>query len=108
MSSAMDDAVGLVLNKLRKAGLEEHTLIFYISDNGGPPVNASNNSPLRGHKAQTLEGGIRVPWIVQWQGHLPAGKLYDQPVIQQLVTDRRRCPRSARGPGWRWRSGQDR
>jgi arylsulfatase A-like enzyme len=82
MTAAMDDAVGDVLKALRKAGQEENTLIFYLSDNGGPPANASNNFPLRGHKAQTLEGGIRVPWIVQWKGHLPAGKTYDQPVIQ--------------------------
>jgi len=82
MTSAMDDAVGEVLKKLRQSGLEEKTLIFYVSDNGGPPVNASNNFPLRGYKAQTLEGGIRVPWFVQWKGHLPAGKTYDQPVIQ--------------------------
>jgi arylsulfatase A-like enzyme len=82
MTSAMDDAIGTVLTKLRENGLEENTLIFYISDNGGPPVNASNNAPLRGHKAQTLEGGIRVPWMAQWKGHLPAGATYDQPVIQ--------------------------
>lgn len=82
MASAMDDAVGLVFGKLREHGLEENTLIFYISDNGGPPVNASNNTPLRGHKAQTLEGGIRVPWMVQWKGTLPAGKTYERPVIQ--------------------------
>lgn len=82
MSSAMDDAVGLVLAKLREQGQEENTLIFYISDNGGPAANSSNNTPLRGHKAQTLEGGIRVPWMVQWKGKLPAGKTYEQPVIQ--------------------------
>lgn len=82
MTSAMDDAVGVVLEKLRDSGLEENTLIFYISDNGGPAINASSNTPLRGHKAQTLEGGIRVPFFVQWKGHLPAGATYDQPVIQ--------------------------
>ena len=82
MTAAMDDAVGRVLTALREAGQEQNTLIFYVSDNGGPPANASNNFPLRGYKAQTLEGGIRVPWIVQWKGHLPAGKTYDQPVIQ--------------------------
>src|SRR5262249_52172807 len=54
----------------------------YLSDNGGPPVNGSSNLPLRGHKAQTLEGGIRVPFFVQWKGHLPAGRSYGQPVIQ--------------------------
>ncbi len=82
MTSAMDDAIGRVLEKLRQLNLEQKTLLFYISDNGGPPVNTSNNFPLRGHKAQTLEGGIRVPWMVQWPGHVPAGKTYEQPVIQ--------------------------
>ena len=40
-------------------------------------VNASRNDPLRGFKAQTWEGGIRVPFLVQWKGTLPAGKVYD-------------------------------
>ena len=82
MTSALDDAVGGVMAKLRELKLEENTLVFYVADNGGPPVNASNNHPLRGHKAQTLEGGIRVPFFVSWKGRLPAGKTYDQPVIQ--------------------------
>ena len=82
MMSAMDDAIGAVLGKLRETKLEENTLIFFISDNGGPPVNGSNNGELRGFKAQTFEGGVRVPYLVQWKGKLPAGKKYDQPVIQ--------------------------
>ncbi|MCE9532312.1 MAG: sulfatase [Planctomycetes bacterium] len=82
LMSAMDDNIGLVLAKLKDAKIEEDTLIFFISDNGGPAVNASNNGPLNGHKATTWEGGIRVPWMVQWKGKLPAGKVYDQPVIQ--------------------------
>jgi arylsulfatase A-like enzyme len=82
MMSAMDDAIGRVLAKLEDAGLTESTLVFFVSDNGGPPVNASSNSPLRGRKATTWEGGIRVPYLVQWKGKLPAGKTYDQPVIQ--------------------------
>jgi len=83
MLSAMDDAVGNVLGKIRELGQEENTLIFFISDNGGPtPSTTSGNGPLRGFKAQTWEGGIRVPWIVQWKGHLPAGKVDDRPVIQ--------------------------
>src|SRR5207247_550519 len=75
-------AVGAVLAKLREAKLEENTLIFFISDNGGPPANTSHNAPLHGVKATTWEGGIRVPWLVQWKDHLPAGKVYEQPVIQ--------------------------
>jgi arylsulfatase A-like enzyme len=82
MMSAMDDAIGAVLDKVRALKLEEDTLIMFVSDNGGPPVNGSNNGPLRGFKAQTWEGGIRVPFLMQWKGHLPAGKVYDHPVVQ--------------------------
>jgi arylsulfatase A-like enzyme len=83
MMSAMDDAIGQVLAKLDEAKLTENTLVAFISDNGGPqPANASSNVPLRGNKATTWEGGIRVPYLVQWKGKLPAGKTYDQPVIQ--------------------------
>lgn len=86
MMSAMDDAVGEVLSKLREHKLEEQTLVFFISDNGGPPVNKSSNGLLRGHKATTWEGGIRVPFLAQWPGKLPAGKVYDKPVIQMDIT----------------------
>jgi arylsulfatase A-like enzyme len=82
MMAAMDDAIGAVVARIAQLGLEENTLIFFISDNGGPVVNGSSNGPLRGYKAQTWEGGIRVPFLVRWKGRLPAGKLYDQPVIQ--------------------------
>ncbi|MSU27788.1 MAG: sulfatase, partial [Pedosphaera sp.] len=83
MLTAMDDAIGAVLAKLREHKLEENTLILFCADNGGPEaVNSSDNGPLRGAKAQTWEGGIRVPFMAQWKGALPAGKVYDQPVIQ--------------------------
>jgi arylsulfatase A-like enzyme len=83
MMSAMDDAVGRVLRKLKDLGQEENTLIFFFSDNGGPTKGTtSKNGPLRGVKATTLEGGVRVPFVVQWKGKLPAGKTYEHPVIQ--------------------------
>jgi arylsulfatase A-like enzyme len=83
MVSAMDDAVGAVMGKLRSAGLEDNTLIFFISDNGGPTdVNASRNAPFRGVKGESREGGIRSPFFVQWKARLPAGKVYPHPVIQ--------------------------
>lgn len=87
MTLALDEAIGRVMEKLRSAKLEQETLIFFCSDNGGPTVpraaiNASRNTPLRGSKVSTLEGGIRVPFVVSWKDKLPAGKVYDQPVIQ--------------------------
>jgi len=87
MTLALDEAIGKVLDKLRSTNLEQDTLIFFCSDNGGPTVrraalNGSRNTPLRGSKVSTLEGGIRVPFVVSWKGKLPAGKVYDQPVIQ--------------------------
>jgi arylsulfatase A-like enzyme len=83
MMSAMDDAIGAVLGKLADVGMDRNTLIFFISDNGGPQLhNASDNGPLRGNKASTWEGGVRVPYLVQWPARLPAGKTYEEPVIQ--------------------------
>ena len=82
MMAAMDKAIGQVVKKLNDEKIAENTLIFFISDNGGPPVNASDNGVLRGHKAQTWEGGVRVPFFVSWAKQLPAGKTYDQPAIQ--------------------------
>jgi arylsulfatase A-like enzyme len=83
MMSAMDDAVGRVLDKIRQLGQEEHTLVFFLSDNGGPTrQTTSSNLPLRGFKATTWEGGVRVPFCVQWKTKLPAGKTYEHPVIQ--------------------------
>jgi arylsulfatase A-like enzyme len=72
-----------VLNKIKELGLEKDTLVFFFSDNGGPTrQTTSGNGPLRGFKSQTWEGGIRVPFLVQWKGRLPAGRSDDRPVIQ--------------------------
>ena len=81
MISAADDGVGRLTAALRDLKLESDTLVFFLSDNGGPTaVNGSSNAPLRGAKGQVYEGGIRVPFIARWPGRLPAGKLFQQPV----------------------------
>jgi len=83
ITAEMDDGVGKILAKLRELKLEENTLIFFLSDNGGPqPGQRTDNTPLKGYKSSTWEGGIRVPFFVQWKGRLPKGKAYDKPVIQ--------------------------
>lgn len=80
--SGLDQAIGEVLAAVRESGEEDNTLIFFISDNGGPQAgNGSNNAPLRGDKATVFEGGIRVPFVVQWKDRLPAGTKFEQPVI---------------------------
>lgn len=82
--AALDEGVGSVLAKLRELNIEENTLIFFFSDNGAPhhAFTQNSNQPLRGYKAQLLEGGIREPFMIQWKGHLPAGKVDDRPIIQ--------------------------
>ena len=77
----MDDIIGRLMAQLRARGLEENTLVFFFSDNGGPG-GASNNGPLRGTKWTVWEGGIHVPFIAQWTGRIPAGRVLPQPVIQ--------------------------
>lgn len=81
MVSAIDDGVGFLLETLRENKLEEKTIVAFLSDNGGPITkNASLNTPLRGAKGDVWEGGLRVPFALQWKGTLPAGKTYDHPV----------------------------
>jgi arylsulfatase A-like enzyme len=82
MVSAVDDGVGQILATLRDHGLEENTMVVFLSDNGGPtPDNASDNHPLRGTKGQPWEGGIRVPFAMQWPKRIPKGLVYQKPVI---------------------------
>src|SRR5690606_30452565 len=71
----MDDAIGNVLKLVKEKGIEENTIIIFLSDNGGAGV--ADNSPLRGRKAQFFEGGIRVPCIIKWPGNIEAGIVND-------------------------------
>ena len=82
MLRAMDEGIGALLTRLRELGIEEDTLLFFINDNGGPtPANGSDNRPLRATKGTMYEGGIRVPFMVQWPSRLKAGRVYEHPVI---------------------------
>lgn len=74
----LDDNIGRLMATLKETGLDEKTLVFFLSDNGGePPVLATNNGPFRGMKFDVLEGGIRVPFLVRWPGHIAQGKTYE-------------------------------
>jgi arylsulfatase A-like enzyme len=83
----LDDSIGRLMTHLKKSGADKNTLVFFVSDNGGSgrkpflAYNTAVNTPLRGNKGQTLEGGIRVPFFASWPSRLPAGKTFDQPVI---------------------------
>ena len=87
---AMDDAVGGLVQTLRKNGIEEDTLILFAGDNGAPgkqthnsPIgswNGSNNVPMRGMKGWLHEGGIRVPMFAYWKGKIQPGQVIDEMV----------------------------
>jgi len=80
MVSAVDDGVGQLLDKLEALNLDENTLVFFLSDNGGPETkNASNNGVLREGKSSIYEGGYRVPFAMQWKGQVKPST-YEYPV----------------------------
>ena len=82
MLANLDDSVGEVLAALEVNELMENTIIVFLSDNGGPTRElTSSNLPLRGEKGQLYEGGIRVPFLMQWKGVIPAKREYHEPVI---------------------------
>lgn len=87
MIKSMDRSVGKILDKLKETGLEENTLVVFMSDNGGidakitPRGDGTDNSPFLGGKACLTEGGgIRVPLIFRWKGRLEEGQWVDVPV----------------------------
>jgi len=82
MVSAVDDGVGLVLSKLEELKIMDNTIVVFLSDNGGPEdSNGSDNGMLRGQKGDLFDGGIRVPFAMQWPAKIKAGTVYDHPVI---------------------------
>jgi arylsulfatase A-like enzyme len=82
--TALDDQIGRLRATLEGAGVAQHTLVWFCSDNG--PEGDGKNSPgsaahWRGRKRSLYEGGIRVPGILVWPGHVPAGSVSDFPVV---------------------------
>jgi arylsulfatase A-like enzyme len=78
---AQDEAVGAVLNKLKEAGLDKNTIVVFLSDNGEALSRPGSNAPYSAGKYSTHEGGIRVPYMIKWPGHIPSGSVYRKPVI---------------------------
>lgn len=73
MTVSLDDGVGKVLAKLEQQGLDENTLVIFLTDHGGDPTYGGSNLPLRGDKATLFEGGIKVPCLMRWPGQIEAG-----------------------------------
>jgi arylsulfatase A-like enzyme len=80
MVSIMDRNIGRVLAALKTADLEQNTLVVFLSDNGGPGDGYANNTPLHGWKGDTFEGGIRVPFVMQWPVTIKPSQTVDTPV----------------------------
>ena len=81
MIKALDDAIGDFMNHLKDEGLNENTIVYFISDNGGASyTGATNNGPLKGGKITHFEGGLNVPFMMQWKGKIPDGSIYQNPV----------------------------
>ncbi|WP_111708183.1 sulfatase-like hydrolase/transferase [Lutibacter citreus] len=89
MVDVMDRGIGNVVSALENHDLRENTLIFFLSDNGGPVPskhspnkgNGSSNAPFRGGKTDYYEGGVHVPFIASWPAKIESGQVYNQPVI---------------------------
>jgi arylsulfatase A-like enzyme len=81
MVSAVDDGVGELLDKLEELHIEKNTIVFFLSDNGGNKSKGAFNGALRRGKGSLHEGGIRVPFAVQWIGKVPKNKRYENPII---------------------------
>ncbi len=79
--SAMDAQIGRLRDQLRKLGVEDNTLLWFCSDNGPSWVHELNSAgPLRGQKGEVYDGGIRVPALVVWPGHIEGGRAVNQPL----------------------------
>jgi arylsulfatase A-like enzyme len=78
MVHSMDAAVGEVLKALDDEGIADDTIVLFMSDNGGFNIFGGNNHPLRGQKAQTFEGGIRVAAALRWPKGIAAGGVAEQ------------------------------
>src|SRR6185436_6466460 len=86
MTCAMDDNIGKVLGALRATGVEQDTMVLFLSDNGCPTyTRAGSNGPLNGCKLTLYEGGIRVPFMARWPGKIKPRQVIDTPVVSRDI-----------------------
>lgn len=91
MLAAADDGVGRIVSALERTGQRDNTIMFLLGDNGATterraglnqqPATAGKNTPFRGYKFSTFDGGMHVPAVVNWPGHIPAGKKISEIVM---------------------------
>jgi arylsulfatase A len=73
--SCIDWALGAIMHEVAALGLDDNTLVIFTSDNGARWTAKGGNSPLRGHKATTWEGGFRVPCIIRWPARITGNRV---------------------------------
>jgi arylsulfatase A-like enzyme len=79
MVESMDRQIGRMLDALDESGQADNSIVIFTSDNGGERF--SNTWPFSGKKTELLEGGLRVPAVIRWPGHLPAGMVNQQVAV---------------------------
>jgi len=107
MLTSMDEAIGQVLDALKRTGADGNTLVIFFSDNGGAKKNFANNGVLRDYKQTVYEGGIRVPFIVRWPGKLPKAAVCSEPVISTDIMPTILSAAGVELPGDRVYDGKD-
>jgi hypothetical protein len=80
MIESVDESVERVTAKLKQLNLEDNTMVIFYADNGAHP-SFTSLAPLRGTKGMLYQGGIRVPLVIKWPGHVQAGSTCDETVV---------------------------